>query len=368
MKSLLETFRTQKEAGLYNDLQDDLLRILTYQLTGKETIISSRIKSEESLTGKIERKNKYSSIEEITDIVAFRIITKYQDEVDTIKKQLEALFEKDTVNSIDKRRHSGDDFGYGSLHLILSFALKPPFQDAGIDINKYKGIKFEVQVRTVLEHAWAAIEHDLGYKPELAGGMPIPIKRAFARYAALLETCDVGFVQLREELAKHAIDVEENLEHEDYSTWLITSSEDPRTLRKFFWSPNKLVTRIEDEILKLTRTGTTNIPGDITPKQIELLLNFRINSIEELKHIILKNESSIIEIAINSIGLDYGKVPLRKTGVGLPKQFLIIYVSLYIIAANSKDYAEATTNLTHYLGTRSLVCLKAISPYINSRR
>ncbi|OTO21211.1 hypothetical protein A5875_002583 [Enterococcus sp. 3H8_DIV0648] len=83
--------------------------------------IESRVKTRESLEKKIELKEKYRSIEEITDICGIRIITYFSDDVDKIANMIKRDFELDEINSVDKRETDDPTkFGYVSLHYIAS--------------------------------------------------------------------------------------------------------------------------------------------------------------------------------------------------------------------------------------------------------
>ena len=153
------------------------------------TAIETRIKSEESLTGKLALKgSKYATLSDITDLLGARIVTFYTDDVDRIAAVAEQLFEIDWNNSVDKRMlHQLDSFGYNSLHYIC----KLPGYD----------YRFELQLRTTLQHAWASINHDIGYKT----GVEIPREylRRINRLSGILEMADDEFSRIRTEITDY---------------------------------------------------------------------------------------------------------------------------------------------------------------------
>ena len=151
--------------------------------------IESRVKAYDSLAGKLELKGqKYKSLADITDILGLRVITFYIDDVDKVASAVEKLFEIDWENTIDKRKiHEIDSFGYLSLHYICSV---PGFP-----------YRFEIQMRTLLQHAWANMDHDTGYK----SGVEIPRRylRNMSRLAGMLELVDDEFSKIRIELTDY---------------------------------------------------------------------------------------------------------------------------------------------------------------------
>lgn len=182
--SLYEQLRIEMEKYLEKLLKDENISFHT---------IVSRTKDIDSLAKKIELKNKYQALEEITDLVGIRIITYYSDTVDLISKLIEREFVIDHENSIDKRKSLDPDrFGYKSLHYVVE-----------IDSNlasyaKYAKIKFEIQICSILQYTWAEIEHDLGYKSQEE--IPYDIKRSFSRLAGLLELADEEFLRIKKDI------------------------------------------------------------------------------------------------------------------------------------------------------------------------
>lgn len=144
-------------------------------------------------------------LREIHDMVGVRVIVKLPYEI------------RDAANLIKRRRSDFDcrsdrekdigsvesgTYGYSSRHLILKTRgeeIVRDFQAALEDDTKITGnFIFEVQIRTILSHAWSEIEHDIRFKnPEPRAWSP-HIDRQFTATAAMLEAAEDQFSELHE--------------------------------------------------------------------------------------------------------------------------------------------------------------------------
>lgn len=147
--------------------------------------VTWRLKSRESLERKLARPEKtYRTLWDVTDLVGLRVATYFDDHVAAIARLVEKHHRVDFAHSADHTKPAG----YRSVHYVCALPEGP-----------HPEFRFELQLRTVLQHAWAEVEHDLGYKVDDA--VPEAIRRRFARVAGLLEIADQEFVSIRRELA-----------------------------------------------------------------------------------------------------------------------------------------------------------------------
>lgn len=177
---------------------------LVEEILGKADVhahsVTSRVKNRESLRNKVARPDKdYGQLSDITDVAGVRIITYFEDDVDKVAQYFETVFVVDWSNSIDRRTTLDPDrFGYLSLHHVVGFG---PNRTELLEYRKFRDMKVEIQTRSILQHAWAEMEHDLGYKSRES--VPRGVRRRFSRLAGLLELADQEFHSIRDGLEQY---------------------------------------------------------------------------------------------------------------------------------------------------------------------
>lgn len=184
---------------LYEQLTTKL-RALLEELLAQEGIgvhvIEARTKAVDSLRHKLANPNKaYKELDEIEDLAGVRVIAHYTTDVERVSALLHREFRIESGASEEtSKRLAPDQFGYLSVHHVLTMSA------ARSSLSEWKhvaNLKTEVQVRTIGQHAWAAISHALQYKRE--NDPPLASKRRLARLASLLELVDEESERLRAE-------------------------------------------------------------------------------------------------------------------------------------------------------------------------
>lgn len=136
----------------------------------------------------------------MTDIVGLRVVTYIESDARRVCKLLEEAFNVHPDSSLDKAQELGiDKVGYRSVHLVCDQGHRRSELPESI---QYRDILFEVQIRTVLQHAWAEIEHDRGYK--LSGTLPSELARRLRVLAGTPELVDREFDHIVTEIDQYA--------------------------------------------------------------------------------------------------------------------------------------------------------------------
>lgn len=158
--------------------------------------VTGRTKSVASFSAKATRTEDGRAVyddplEQITDQVGVRVITYVHSDVAAVAELL-----ADTLTILDDRDLGEETaragrFGYASRHLLVRV---DPGQAAP---DQLVGHRASVQVRTVLQHAWAEFEHDIRYKGNVPEEAAADLDRRFTLAAGLIELADREFATIR---------------------------------------------------------------------------------------------------------------------------------------------------------------------------
>lgn len=251
-----------KNKALYEQFSKEIEEIIIKILRTKNIPYQSichRVKAKESYLNK-SRNEKYTNpIEQITDVSGIRIIAYTNQDVSSICEILQDEFCIDKGNSENKADMlETDKVGYLSVHYILQLGEKR----LGLSEYKvYKNLKCEVQVRTLLQHAWAEIEHDRNYK--FAGVLPHEIKRRFYLVAGVLELMDCEFDKLSKDIDEYAKSMRKAVSKGDYNLGIDSKPVEQYMLKRF--------------------DGKSNIHSCVDEIIISELLKFGYRTIQEIE-------------------------------------------------------------------------------------
>lgn len=248
--------------------------------------VTARAKTPESLRGKLMRPDRqYASLDDVTDLAGVRIITFFGDDVDAVGRVIEREFAVIPEESVDRREAIDPDrFGYLSLHYVCTI----PEKRASLpEYAPYAGYVCEIQVRSILQHAWAEIEHDLGYKA--AQGIPRQIRRRFSRLASLLEMGDEEFMTIRDELATYSEAVKTEIVEKPGEVLL-----DKVSLRAFI-EHDETVQRIDKGMAEFVGAQLEETPSVTIERYIEYFLYLGMNTIEELRAALVERERTVLD-------------------------------------------------------------------------
>lgn len=259
--------------------------------------ITSRCKSLESYVEKAKNKNYSDPISQITDMAGVRIITYLESDVRQVADIIEELFDIDSENSLDKSQLLGSNIlGYRSVHYIAKLSknrISLPENMA------FKNLTFEIQIRSILQHAWAEIEHDRNYK--FSGKLPTKIERRFYLVAGMLEMADREFVSISQDIESYRLMVSDELSKGELDIEINTAS-----LREYLATYFKTI--IEKGFLSDNFSQSEN-----ATMVVQELSKFGISRIHQFENIIPKSLSQ------NILKLKY-----KDTFIGIIRDILII--------------------------------------------
>jgi len=134
----------------------------------------------------------------LTDLIGIRIICPFLEDLSIVEKQLVKKFE---IVEIERKGadRTFSEFGYESVHILLGIPedIKNQVETENPGLTVPNGLVCEIQVRTILQDAWAEVEHELVYKQEFSP-FDLPLRRKLASTNASLSLADIIFQEIRD--------------------------------------------------------------------------------------------------------------------------------------------------------------------------
>lgn len=181
------------QRGSYLELCSEISHIVSKHLLAsglKIASITSRAKELDSFIEKLERKEYSDPFVEITDFAGVRVVYLYKSERTAIEEIIEKSFHViEKVNKVEEQEN--DKFGYGALHYLV----KLNDTSSGARYDGLKKLVCEIQVKTILQDAWALVAHNMSYKKE--SDVPKELIRKLNSLSGLFETADDYFDFIR---------------------------------------------------------------------------------------------------------------------------------------------------------------------------
>jgi ppGpp synthetase/RelA/SpoT-type nucleotidyltranferase len=208
------------------------LEALINELIGEEEGINylsatARAKDPESFLAKASKphpddpgKPKYDDpLNQITDLVAARIITFLVEAVDRVCEVIESEFEIVEHTDMGAHTRAQGAFGYASKHYLVRLnAHRRELPEYAV----LKNLTMEIQVRTAVQHAWAEFEHDIRYKLDIPPDRKPEFDRRFLLAAALMELADNEFAEI-DKLYRELAAAEPDAAPMDLTTGILTT-------------------------------------------------------------------------------------------------------------------------------------------------
>lgn len=218
--------------------------------------IQARAKDPSSFAAKAAKPNKsdpskprYADpLKYITDLAAISVITFFVNTITDIGQLISSEFH--VLEKLDKSEAllAEERFGCSSVHYLVRLSvdrLKLP------EYETYADTTLEIQVRTVLQHAWAEIEHDIKYKSTSV--IPTDIRRRFISLAGLLEVADREFQSVQDEDRRLRDQARENIKEGTIDEVEITPDALKTFLSKSFGTDQRISWRSYDHMARVLR-------------------------------------------------------------------------------------------------------------------
>ena len=184
----------QIRENIHKKLKENIY--LSSQPTYKARIKSFSSYYEKLIRQKSEEAALSDSLVCLTDMIGIRVICTFLEDISVILEQLKEIFD---IREIERKGADLNfkEFGYESIHVLI--AIPEDCIPADIDDNLPlpNDLVCEIQIRTILQDAWAEVEHELIYKSEFTP-FDMPLRRKLASMNASLNLADIIFQEIRD--------------------------------------------------------------------------------------------------------------------------------------------------------------------------
>ena len=161
----------------------------------------ARIKSFSSYYRKlIRQKSEEAALSDslvcLTDMIGIRVICTFLEDISVVLEQLKEIFD---IREIERKGADLNfkEFGYESIHVLVAIPEDCVPVDIDDNLPLPNDLVCEIQIRTILQDAWAEVEHELIYKSEFTP-FDMPLRRKLASMNASLNLADIIFQEIRD--------------------------------------------------------------------------------------------------------------------------------------------------------------------------
>ena len=198
--------KIKKTYESYSGLLEEIMQSIKERLIDNLKLSSqptykARIKSFSSYYKKVLRQHpeeaaSSDSLVCLTDMMGIRIICTFLEDIQIVLTQIKEMFDVVEVE-VKGADQSFKEFGYESVHVLVKIPEDAVPADKDENLVLPDELVCEIQIRTILQDAWAEVEHELIYKTEFTP-FDMPLRRKLASMNASLSLADIIFQEIRD--------------------------------------------------------------------------------------------------------------------------------------------------------------------------
>jgi ppGpp synthetase/RelA/SpoT-type nucleotidyltranferase len=265
----------------YDEFVNKLENLITEILAATEInyhSIQARTKTIDSFKSKLAKGVSYDP-KKMNDLIGLRIIAYVKSDVEKITQCIIENFVAEMVRDSEMEDSLEiNKVGYRSKHFVCE--LQSSRQNL-VEYERFSGIRFEIQVRTILEHAWAEINHDRNYK--FPGTLPQEIRRSFYLLAGALEIIDNEFERICNDVDSYSNSITSNKKDMELNVPIDVTS-----------LSNYLKNKMTNEKIKPS-FGQSDIYGDVIQELNIMGINFLKDLDKMISNDFIKKYLGILE-------------------------------------------------------------------------